>query len=1195
MSEHSMRFANFADGYRDSQMNAELMQRMFGSRVCSRGAGSSCELTPAARAFMKKANTSMAGGRCEGFAVASALFQAGKLKPVDFGGTTVRDLTLDQNVPLQRELAYWFSTQLVPEVSAKKTKSYMAKDVMPALAEALKKDGGERYRIGLVRKRGSTVSGGHALTPISYYADDKAKGVYWLRVYDNNNPDTERLLKIDTLNNRWEFEASENPKRASRLYFGDATNKNPLYLAPIFAREGQLPCFFCEEGGESLVATSGGAEVEGQGVGVRKGEFLGFALPSFTQQLDNGPGEFLIPVPAGALSLKISNSFDPEFPDVTQNVTVQNRNFTVSAFDLTVSAEDQLDVSANGANVRYVNQSRTSLGLRTEVGLPDGSALAVAAILSGSSSDVSAQVDPTTGKVSVAAENSAGSQVTLVVTNTNGSGEEKSAQLTFTSQGDGGISADTAGWMAGGTLAGTVSNNGMEMMVVTNACEDGRKSGMESDVDCGSVCTARCQVGQGCSTGADCASTFCSAANRCVATSCEDGRRSGNETDVDCGGTCGGCGVGKRCANSGDCGGAGVCSAGVCVNSFAVRAAVSGLPSLNAVVLQNNGGDDLRVSSDSTATFVTRTLGAYAVTILTQPTEAQCAVMNGAGTAVADVTVSVICTPTWGVAGTVAGLPNGETVELANGTDAVSVAANGRFTFSKRVSGSYAVTVKTQPLSAVCLVTNGSGTATADVNNVAVTCTQGFVIGGTVSGLPVGRSVMLRNNGADDTVVMADGPFTFRTRATAFSVTVGAQPAGAWCLVAGGVGMATADVTSVVVTCSPSGSLDLSFNTTGWRAQSYVAGSDFWINGTMNNDDSMVLVGQFQNGPGSNWIVSKVLADGRIDSNFGTNGHLTVSTGTAFESARAIFTDSMGRSIVVGTLAGMMNPDFGIARITPNGQLDPLFGTAGTSTHDHGQWEYVQDAASDSMGRFVVIGYTSATGAGPHDTLLARLNPNGTLDTTFGSSGWLRIDAGGDDTGSSVAIDPTTEDIIAIVAHNNDTRLLRFTSTGSPVNSFGTMGVATIDLSGAGRPEWPSRVRIGPGGSIVVAGRADGPIDSDLVVMQFSNTGSPDNAFGTNGRQTFDRVGSDVVYALIAAPGGGWYIGGHSDSNVVVGKLSATGSPVTSFATNGFFESNLANSSLAYHLMLDSAQRIVTVGTIRLAGSEDLGVARLTP
>ena len=210
-----MAFANFATGFEASQMDTELAQRMFGVEVCVNRA-SPCELTPAARAFVKKANKAMAGGRCEGFAVMSSLFFGGKLKAVDFGGSTARDLTLEDNTPLQRELAYWFTTQLVPEVATKQTKSYMANEVMPVLAKVLSPKATERMRIGMVRKKGKTISGGHAVTPISYAEDPSAPGVFLLRVYDNNNPDTERVLKIDTKNNRWEFDAAPSAKRAAR-------------------------------------------------------------------------------------------------------------------------------------------------------------------------------------------------------------------------------------------------------------------------------------------------------------------------------------------------------------------------------------------------------------------------------------------------------------------------------------------------------------------------------------------------------------------------------------------------------------------------------------------------------------------------------------------------------------------------------------------------------------------------------------------------------------------------------------------------------------------------------------------------------------------------------------------------------------------------------------------------------------------
>ncbi len=86
-------------------------------------------------------------------------------------------------------------------------------------------------------------------------------------------------------------------------------------------------------------------------------------------------------------------------------------------------------------------------------------------------------------------------------------------------------------------------------------------------------------------------------------------------------------------------------------------------------------------------------------------------------------TPSVPEAKTYTIGGAVTGLASSATVVLQNnGVDAVSVAANGSFTFATAVSGAYDVTVSTQPAGQTCTVTHGSGTATANVSDVAVDC-----------------------------------------------------------------------------------------------------------------------------------------------------------------------------------------------------------------------------------------------------------------------------------------------------------------------------------------------------------------------------------------------------------------------------------------------------------------------------------------
>lgn len=79
------------------------------------------------------------------------------------------------------------------------------------------------------------------------------------------------------------------------------------------------------------------------------------------------------------------------------------------------------------------------------------------------------------------------------------------------------------------------------------------------------------------------------------------------------------------------------------------------------------------------------------------------------------------------IGGTLTGLaPNTQLVLLANGGNTLTLTANGAFRFATPVASNtgYAVTVGTQPLWQNCSVTQGSGTATTDVNSVTVNCTE---------------------------------------------------------------------------------------------------------------------------------------------------------------------------------------------------------------------------------------------------------------------------------------------------------------------------------------------------------------------------------------------------------------------------------------------------------------------------------------
>ncbi len=161
--------------------------------------------------------------------------------------------------------------------------------------------------------------------------------------------------------------------------------------------------------------------------------------------------------------------------------------------------------------------------------------------------------------------------------------------------------------------------------------------------------------------------------------------------------------------------------------TYSIGGAVSGLTG-TGLVLQNNGGNDLAVSSNGSFTFSTKLKkdASYSVTAPNQPSGQSCTVANGTGTVSSNVTnVAVTCvTSAFTLGGTVSGLA-GAGLVLQNGGNDLAILADGPFIFFTGLANgvNYSVTVRTQPSGQGCSVANGDGNiAGANVTNIAVAC-----------------------------------------------------------------------------------------------------------------------------------------------------------------------------------------------------------------------------------------------------------------------------------------------------------------------------------------------------------------------------------------------------------------------------------------------------------------------------------------
>lgn len=272
-------------------------------------------------------------------------------------------------------------------------------------------------------------------------------------------------------------------------------------------------------------------------------------------------------------------------------------------------------------------------------------------------------------------------------------------------------------------------------------------------------------------------------------------------------------------------------------------------------------------------------------------------------------------------------------------------------------------------------------------------------------------------------------------------------------------------------------------------------------------------------------------------------------------------------------------------------------------------------------GKIIVVG-SAQNGVTDIDFAVARLNVDGTLDTTFGSNGLRAIgfDLGGNnvDRATSVAIQSDGMIVVAGFAQvdagtDTDFAVARLTETGDLDATFDVDGRQTVafDVAGGTLEDKAAGVAIDSLGRIVLAGSVAGTAagDIDFGVARLLANGAPDTNFDTDGRLEigFDLGGANADNATAVAidsqdrivVAGGVQISNFGDVDFGVARLLSNGTLDSNFAGDGRatveFDLGGTNADTATALAIDSFDRIVVVGNVAVGaqGDLDIGVVRI--
>jgi uncharacterized delta-60 repeat protein len=419
------------------------------------------------------------------------------------------------------------------------------------------------------------------------------------------------------------------------------------------------------------------------------------------------------------------------------------------------------------------------------------------------------------------------------------------------------------------------------------------------------------------------------------------------------------------------------------------------------------------------------------------------------------------------------------------------------------------------------------------------------------------------------------------------------------------------------------GTLDPALDENGRSTYDFGLGAMDAGRGVAIQPDGKIIVAGTAGGPhlstGEDFGLVRFNGDGiTLDSAFNFGSGVRTDFGADDnEEVAAVALQPDGKIVVVGTdyqnFIDLTSPTFAIARYKTDGSLDASFNPGGTVPGTkivRFPGDFVNSWASAVAirpnGRILVVGTVQGSTTGT-DFALAQLNPDGSLDTSFGPNhtGMVETDfSAGDDAALAVALQSDGKAVVVGAADtvgSSNFGYIRYNEDGS------IEGVATYDFNG--KRDQATGVAVLPGGKMILGGFAQSVAgDFDFALLRLNPSGTLDASFGNNGKVTADFGGGSADYAQAVAV--------QSDGKIVLvgsttccnfgpsefgaARFNPDGTPDDAFGPygNGLALCNFLTpafqASSAYAASIDGDGRILAAGTATI-GTDDFALTRWCP
>jgi uncharacterized delta-60 repeat protein len=428
----------------------------------------------------------------------------------------------------------------------------------------------------------------------------------------------------------------------------------------------------------------------------------------------------------------------------------------------------------------------------------------------------------------------------------------------------------------------------------------------------------------------------------------------------------------------------------------------------------------------------------------------------------------------------------------------------------------------------------------------------------------------------------------------------------------------------------------------GGEVRTYVGSNDLVEDVAIQSDDKVVVVGWSDN----RGMVLRYQPDGALDTTFGGGDGVILFTATTnrFTRLRSVVIQPDGRIVVVGTadVSDATGRDVLVARLTAAGALDSSFGGGDgiatlslttpepippfpdpdppyVSGTDQGRGVSLQ-----ADGKIVFVGHTvnpagsgcNGQGYADSQSVVGRMNVNGTLDTSFDSDGHRTPSLGTagncpDDAFRSVVVQSDGRIVAVGYANTPKTNVsvARFNTDGSFDTTFSDDGRLATAIGS--QSDIAEDVHVHSDGRILVGAFSDGGTSGvsqlNFAAVRYTSTGALDTSFAGDGIGVYDFSGNDTLDAMAVDASGRLLLAGYSyvagqfeDPLIAVARVATVGELDITFNGSGTFFKPLQGSSvdlaagIAQQSVGANARKLVVVGSTDVGSQTDVGLVRYT-